>query len=181
MVPGAGGVEHPSKPLPNGMQGHKIVLEAHDKLGSATSDACLVCHDDPSRNPGKLKLIDGTLIDITGDISLVCYRCHEAKYHEFRQGTHGNHKESCVAAGCHDPHTPNYIYAGPVKPFVGVGFQFKGVGQARVPFKPLMAPPLPPPTVNPTWFLIAVTVGLLLVLALLVRLVGPVVVERLKR
>jgi len=68
-----------------------------------------------------------------------------------------------------------------VKPFVGVGFQFKGVGQARVPFKPLMSPPLPPPTVNPTWFLIAVAVGLFLVLALLVRLVGPVVVERLKR
>jgi len=181
MVAGPGGTEHPSKPLPNGMQGHKIVLEAHDKLGSATSDACLVCHDDPSRNPGKLKLIDGTLIDITGDISLVCYRCHEAKYKDFRQGTHGNHKESCVAAGCHDPHTPNYIYAGPVKPFVGVGFQFKGVGQARVPFKPLMSPPLPPPTVNPTWFLIAVAVGLFLVLALLVRLVGPVVVERLKR
>jgi hypothetical protein len=181
MVAGPGGTEHPSKPLPNGMQGHKIVLEAHDKLGSATSDACLVCHDDPSRNPGKLKLIDGTLIDVTGDISLVCYRCHESKYKDFKQGTHGNHKESCVAAGCHDPHTPNYLYAGPIKPFTGVGFQFKGVGQARVPFKPLMQPPLPPPTVNPTWFLIAVTVGLLAFLGLLVRLVGPVVVERLKR
>ncbi|HEY5432946.1 MAG TPA: hypothetical protein VIL06_06015, partial [Coriobacteriia bacterium] len=35
MVAGPGGTEHPSKPLPNGMQGHKIVLEAHDKLGSA--------------------------------------------------------------------------------------------------------------------------------------------------
>ena len=114
MVPGATpGSEQPSKPLPNGMQGHKIVLEAHDKLGTATSDACLACHDDPSRNPGKLKLVDGTLLDITGDISLLCYRCHEAKYKEFRPGTHGKHQESCVAAGCHDPHTPNYIYAGP--------------------------------------------------------------------
>jgi len=179
MVPGATpGSEKPSKALPNGMQGHQIVLEAHDKLGE---EACVVCHDDPERNPGKLKLIDGSLIDITGDMSLVCYRCHEAKYKEFRAGTHGRHQESCVAAGCHDPHTPNYIYAGPVKPFLGVGFQFKGVGPARVPFKPLMSPPLPPPTINPLWFLIAVAVASVVVLALLVGLVGPVVVERLKR
>jgi hypothetical protein len=179
MVPGpTPGSEQPSKPLPNGMQGHQIVLEAHDKLGE---EACLVCHDDPTRNPGKLRLVGGGLIDVAGDVSLLCYQCHEAKYKEFRAGTHGKHQESCTAAGCHDPHTPNYIYAGPVKPFLGVGFQFKGVGQQRVPFKPLMSPPLPPPTVNPAWFQISVAVGLVLVLALLVGLVGPVVLERLKR
>jgi len=179
MVPGSTpGSEKPSKPLPNGMQGHKIVLEAHDKLGE---EACLACHDDPARNPGKLKLVDGSLLDIAGDVSLLCYQCHEAKYKEFRAGTHGKHQESCTSAGCHDPHTPNYIYAGPVKPFLGVGFQFKGVGQERVAFKPLMQPPLDPPTINPQWFLIAVAIGTALAFALLVGLVAPVVAERLKR
>jgi hypothetical protein len=179
MVPGATpGSEKPSKALPNGMQGHQIVLEAHDKLGA---EACLACHDDPARNPGKLKLVDGTLLDINGDVSRLCYQCHEAKYKEFRAGTHGKHQESCTSAGCHDPHTPNYIYAGPVKPFLGVGFQFKGVGQERVAFKPLMQPPLAPPTINPQWFLIAVAIGTALAFALLVGLVAPVVAERLKR
>jgi hypothetical protein len=91
MVPGPGGTEHPAKPLPNGMSGHRIVLEGHDKLGNP-DDACLVCHDDPARNPGKLKIAGGGFVDIKGDISLVCYRCHEAKYREFKAGTHGKHQ-----------------------------------------------------------------------------------------
>jgi hypothetical protein len=55
------------------------------------------------------------------------------------------------------------------------------VGADRVPFKPLMSPPLPPPTVNPTWFVIVVGVGLFLVLVLAVWLVAPPIRERLKR
>lgn len=183
MVPGPGGTEHPSRPLPNGMTGHKIVLESHDKLGTAADAgvACLTCHDDPSKNPGKLKIAGGGLIDIKGDISLVCYQCHEAKYKEFKQGTHGKHFASCVAAGCHDPHTPNYIYVSPLKPFLGTGFQIRAVGANRVPFKPLMSPPLPPATTNPTWFLIVVAVGLFLVLVIVVWLAAPPIRERLKR
>ncbi len=178
MVPGpTPGTERPSRTLPNDFRGHTIVLENHDKLGA---EACLVCHDDPTRNPGKLKLTDGTLIDVTGDIPLFCYQCHSTKYKEFKAGTHGRHQPKCTSAGCHDPHTPGYIYAGPLRPFIGTGFQFKVLSQ-RVAFKPLMAPPLPPPTINPTWFLIAVAVGAVVVLALLVGIVGPVVVERPKR
>jgi hypothetical protein len=182
MVPGPGGVEKPSHPLPNGMTGHTIVLETHDKLGGGDTDAaCLTCHDDPTRNPGKLKIAGGKFIDIKGDISLVCYTCHEAKYKEFKEGTHGKHFDSCVAAGCHDPHTPNYIYVSPLKPFLGTGFQIRAVGRGRVPFKPIMSVPLPPPTVNPTWYLIVVGVGLFLVLVIAVWLAAPPILERLKR
>jgi hypothetical protein len=182
MVPGPGGTEHPSKPLPNGMTGHTIVLESHDVLGNGDLDAaCLTCHDDPSRNPGKLKIAGGKFVDITGDVSLVCFTCHESKYREFKQGTHGKHFASCVAAGCHDPHTPNYIYLAPLKPFLGTGILMRAVGADRVPFKPLMSPPLPPPTVNPTWFLVVVAVGLFLVLAMVVWLAAPPIRERLKR
>lgn len=183
MVPGPGGTEHPSKPLPNGMTGHKIVLESHDVLaaGGDVGIACTTCHDEPSRNPGKLKIAGGGLIDIKGDISLVCYTCHEAKYKEFKQGTHGKHFASCVVAGCHDPHTPNYIYVSALKPFLGTGFQIRAVGADRVPFKPLMSPPLPPATTNPVWFLIVVAVGLFLVLGIVVWLATPPILERLKR
>jgi hypothetical protein len=181
MVPGPNGTEHPSKPLPNGMTEHKIVLEAHDKLGSATSDPCLVCHSDPTANPGILKVVGGGTVPVNGDVSRVCYGCHEAKYKEFMQGTHGKHFASCVVAGCHDPHTPNYIYVSPLKPFLGTGFQIRAVGANRVPFKPLMSPPLPPATTYPTWFLVLVAVGLFVVFAIFVGLAGPPILERLKR
>ncbi|HEY5506969.1 MAG TPA: cytochrome c3 family protein, partial [Coriobacteriia bacterium] len=153
-----------------------------DKLGAGDTDAaCLTCHDDPGRNPGKLKIAGGKFVDITGDVSLVCYQCHEAKYKEFKQGTHGKHFASCVAAGCHDPHTPNYIYVSPLRPFIGTGFQIRAVGANRVPFKPLMSPPLPPATTNPTWFLVEIWVGLFLVFAIFIGLAAPPILERLKR
>jgi hypothetical protein len=159
-IPGTG---RPTKSLPNGFTGHKIVLEGHDKLGQAPGTACLTCHDDPARNPGMLKTADGTLIDIkTGDLSLVCYRCHSTKYKEFRAGTHGKHKPSCVAAGCHDPHTPQAIYAAPLMPFVGTGFQFTVLSQ-REPFSAL-APPAPAPAVaTPSWFSALAVLGFVVV------------------
>jgi hypothetical protein len=147
----------PSGNLPNGFKGHQIVLESHDKLGQGSA-ACLACHDDPARDPGKLKLIDGSLVDITGDVSLVCYRCHEQKYKDFKAGTHGKHQASCVAAGCHDPHTPAYVYAAPVRPFVGTGFTVRAVSD-RKPFTPLASAPVPPPVSTPSWLLIAATFG----------------------
>jgi hypothetical protein len=177
MVPGpTPGTEVPSRPLPNGFTGHKIVLQGHDKLGSASVDACLACHDDPARNPGKLITVSGGLVDITGDVSLVCDRCHSAKYKEFKAGTHGKHKPSCVAGGCHDPHTPQMIYAGPLMPFIGTGFQFKAVG-VREPFMALATPPLPPEVVTPWWFSAIAVVGLLSAAGL----VGGMVKGRLKR
>jgi hypothetical protein len=167
------GTQTPTRRLPNDFKGHGIVLEGHDKLGS---QACLACHDDASRNPGMLKLADGTLIDINGDVSLVCYRCHSSKYKEFKAGTHGKHKTSCVVAGCHDPHTPGFIYASPLMPFIGSGFQFRVLSK-REPFMPLAAPAPAPPITIPLWFVALVFAGLITVGGL----AGNLVLGRSKR
>lgn len=148
----------PAKKLPNDFKGHEIVLVGHDVLGKGKA-ACLVCHDDPSRNPGMLKLIDGSLIPVTGDVSQVCYRCHSAKYKEFKAGTHGKHKPACTAAGCHDPHTPRWIYAPPLLPFVGTGFQVQVLSD-RQAFRALAPPPQVPLHSTPGWFLGVVAFGL---------------------
>jgi hypothetical protein len=169
------GTEKPAKPLPNNFQGHEIALVGHDKLGKGEA-ACGVCHDDPFKNPGMLKAIDGTLVDIKGDVSLVCYRCHSTKYKEFKAGTHGKHKASCVAGGCHDPHTPGFMYAGPTMPFIGTGFQFK-VLSVRAPFMPLASPAPAPAVVIPSWFFVVGLAGLVAV----VGLAGTLVLGRSKR
>ena len=170
------GTDKPANKLPNDFRGHQIVLQGHDVLGKGDA-ACIVCHDDPTRNPGMLKTADGSLIDIkTGDIALVCYRCHSTKYKEFKAGTHGKHKPSCVAAGCHDPHTPQFIYASPLTPFQGTGFQFQVLTQ-RVAFTPL-APPAPyPATVIPWWFSAVAALGFVVAGSL----VGLLVSGRFKR
>jgi hypothetical protein len=146
--------------LPNGFKGHQVVLVTHDALGQGRS-ACLVCHDDPSRNPEKLKLIDGSLIEITGDVSLVCYRCHSAKYKEWKAGTHGRNQPKCTASGCHNPHSPGWIYAPPLMPFIGTGFQVHVLPQ-RQRFMPLASPPGNPPVETPTWFMVAAALGVVL-------------------
>jgi hypothetical protein len=81
-----------------------------------------------------------------------------------------------VAAGCHDPHTPQYIYAGPLRPFLGTGFQFK-ILPVRQPFTPLASPPLAPATVTPVWFLAISMAGFLIVAGI----IGMLVLERPKR
>jgi hypothetical protein len=165
----------PTKPLPNGFTGHVIALESHDKLGQGNA-ACLVCHDDPSRDPGKLKLIDGSLVDITGDVSRVCYRCHEQKYKDWQAGTHGKHEAKCTAAGCHDPHTPAYVFASAVLPFSASGFQVRAVSDRKA-FTPLASAPLPPPVKTPSWLLIATTIGM----TVSAGLVGSMILRRPKR
>jgi hypothetical protein len=151
----------PPKVLPNGFKGHDVSLAGHDKLGRGT-DACLVCHDDPSRNPGMLKLGDGTFVDIRGDVARVCYRCHSDKYKEWQAGTHGKNKGKCTAQGCHDPHTPQWIYADSLRPFVGNGFQFKPVSD-RIPFMPLARPAPAPAVESPAWFVLVAYSGLVVV------------------
>ena len=155
------GTETPTKKLPNGFDGHQIMLEGHDALGRGSA-ACLVCHDDPSRDPGKLKLADGALVDIKGDVALVCYRCHSDKYKQWKAGTHGRNQPKCTASGCHDPHTPSFIYAPALMPFVGNGFQFKGVA-AREPFSPLARPAPAPSVETPAWFMTVAYAGLFVV------------------
>lgn len=165
----------PVAPLPIDFEGHAITLEGHDKLAPGNA-ACLVCHDDPAKDPGMLKLADGTLLDITTDVPRLCYQCHSAKYKEWVAGTHGRNLPSCSAAGCHDPHTPMYIYAEPLLPFVGAGFQFRVLAD-REPFTPL-APPAPAPaTETPVWYAALVVVGLAAAGGQLIRLLRG----RLKR
>lgn len=151
--------QQPIPPLPNGFKKHAIELEVHDTLGT-DDKACLACHDDPSRNPGKLLLPDGTLVDITGDVSRVCQRCHFEKYREWKVGIHGKDKPKCTSAGCHDPHTPSWIYISALPPFQGTGMQVRAVSN-REPFKPFAGPPVDPPVDTPLSLVIVTVIGAL--------------------
>lgn len=166
----------PTKPLPNGKQKHEIELVAHDILG-AGDQACLACHQSPSKNPGMLIAPDGSAIEITGDVSRVCQRCHFEKYQQFKTQVHGKGEEKCTAAGCHSPHTPQWIYVAAIPPFQGTGFEVKAVGVTREPFKPFASPPVPPPTYTPTWLVVLTGLGLLFVAAA----IGYLVVGRRAR
>jgi len=153
--------------LPGDFAGHEIVLESHDVLGEGSA-ACKACHDDPANDPGMLTLVDGTLIDIK-EAPRLCHQCHSDKYAEWEAGAHGRNQPSCTSAGCHDPHTPSYIYAEPLLPFVGAGFQFRAVSD-REPFTPL-PPPAPEPAVHtPAWFALLAALGVVLAGAQVFRL-----------
>lgn len=147
----------PSSKLPNGFTGHQIELVVHDKLGEG-SQACLVCHDDPARDPGKLRLVTGELVDVTGDVSRLCYQCHSQKYGEWQQGVHGKNEAKCTSSGCHDPHSPSWIYTKPLLPFVGTGFQTRAVSE-RAPFTPFASAPVPAPVETPWWLTLGAILG----------------------
>jgi hypothetical protein len=149
--------DKPTKPLPNGFKKHEITLEVHDVLGKGT-EACLICHDDPTRDPGKLKAPDGSLIDVTGDVSRVCQKCHFEKYREWQAGIHGKREPKCTSGGCHDPHTPSWIYIAALPPFQGTGMEVRAVS-TRAPFKALASPPLDPPVTTPLWLVIVASLG----------------------
>lgn len=155
--------------LPNDFPSHRIVLEAHDVLGKGSA-ACSACHADATADPGKLKLVDGTLVDITGDIAAVCYPCHSAKYAEWQAGIHGRGQPKCTSAGCHNPHTPSWIYVEPLLPFVGTGIQVRAVSD-RQPFTPLAAPPIPAPVETPGWLVLAFIIVTLFAIGVTVYLV----------
>jgi len=163
VVLGADG--KPTKPLPVDMEQHQIVLEVHDILGD-DDKACLACHDDPSRDPGQLIMPDGSLEPITGDVSRVCQRCHFEKYREWQEGVHGRDMPKCSAAGCHDPHTPSWIYVPALPPFQGTGIEVRAVWE-REPFKPMAGPAVPPAVFTPTWLLAAALLAGLTALGLL--------------
>lgn len=158
----------PSRPLPIGMSKHEIELEVHDTLGEG-STACLACHDEPTRNPGMLILPDGSLVDITGDVSRVCQRCHFEKYREWTAGIHGPDQPKCTAAGCHDPHTPSWIHIAALPPFQGTGMEVRAVS-AREPFAPFAGPPLDPPVFTPTWLVVVAILGAFVCLAVVAYL-----------
>lgn len=174
---------HPigTKPIPNNFKGHQIKLESHDKLGKGTA-ACLVCHDSPTRNPGLLKLIDGSLVSITGDVSKVCYRCHSTKYKAWKAGAHGRipleldgkygENTKCTTKGCHNPHTPGWISVQPLPPFLGVGIEAHLLPQ-RVSFTALPVPPDPP--VSPSFLSLKI-----LAVVTLIAVAGLITVPAIK-
>ncbi len=166
----------PTKPLPNGFKKHDIQLQAHDILGPGTQ-ACLACHDDPSRNPGMLKLADGSLVDVTGDVSRVCQRCHFEKYQQWQVGVHGKHQPQCTSAGCHDPHTPQWIYVAALPPVQGTGIEVRAVGVDRGPFKPLASPPVPAAVETPLWLAIFASLGVVTAIGI----IGFLIVGRPRR
>ena len=166
----------PTKPLPVGLEQHEIELEVHDILGT-DDQACLACHDSPTKNPGMLILPDGSLVDITGDVSRVCQRCHFEKYREWQVGIHGKREPKCTAAGCHDPHTPSWIYVAALPPFQGTGIEVNAVGTDREPFKPFAGPPVAPPVYTPTWLVIVASLGMVAVIGI----IGYLVVGRAKQ
>lgn len=166
----------PTKPLPVGLDKHEITLEKHDILGQGDK-ACLACHDVPTRNPGMLILPDGSLVEVNGDTSRTCQRCHFEKYQQFKAGVHGKKQPKCTAAGCHDAHTPSWIYIAALPPFQGTGLEVKAVGADREPFKPLASPPLPPPVVTPLWFAILASIGVVMCIGI----VGSLFLGRSKR
>ncbi len=146
---------------PNNFEGHEIKLEKHDKLGQGNS-ACFVCHES-SDNPDLLKLADGSLINIDGDVSQVCYRCHFDKYEAWKEGLHGK-QPGCTAAGCHNPHSPAWISISPLPPFIGSSMEVKVAGSGREPFLALPPPPEAPgspdlPIVKLLALLVVVGVG----------------------
>jgi len=161
---------NPSPPLPNGFKKHEIKLEVHDILGKG-DQACLACHDDPKRDPGKLILPDGSLVDIKGEVSRVCQRCHFEKFRDWEAGIHGKGEAKCSAAGCHDPHTPSWIYVAALPPFQGTGIEVNAVGYDRGPFKPLAGPPVNPPVTTPAWLIVASVLGVFAVVGLIVFIV----------
>jgi len=165
----------PTKALPIGMTQHRVELEVHDILGEGFS-ACAACHDDPARNPGMLLLADGSLVDVTGDVSQVCRRCHFAKYREWEAGIHGKNEPKCSASGCHDPHTPSWIYMAALPPFQGTGVEIRAVAE-REPFQPLAPPPLEPAVHTPLWLAIVTSLGSIVILAML----GYLLLGKVKR
>jgi hypothetical protein len=152
-----GADDQPTKPLPNGFKKHEITLEVHDILGKDGA-ACLACHESPTADPGKLKTPDGSLVDVTGDVSRVCQKCHFEKYRDWQAGIHGKREPKCTSAGCHDPHTPSWIYVAALPPFQGTGMEVRAVSR-REPFKPLASPPLAPPVETPAWLMIVASFG----------------------
>ncbi len=147
----------PTKPLPVDLEKHETELEVHDILGEGDK-ACLACHDDPASNPGQLILPDGSFVDVTGDVSRVCQRCHFEKYRDWEAGIHGKNQPKCSAAGCHNPHSPSWIYIEALPPFLGTGIEVHAVSE-REPFTPLAGPPVPPPVETPLWLSIVSALG----------------------
>jgi fatty-acyl-CoA synthase len=108
----------------------------------------------------------GETVDITGEVSRVCQRCHFEKYTDWQLGIHGRGQPKCSAAGCHDPHTPGWIYVAALPPFQGTGIEVRAVAP-REPFTAMAPPPVEPPVTTPTWLVVIAVAGSLYAFAVI--------------
>ncbi len=139
---------------------HVRALKGHDKLGSG-SEACWACHSNIIM--GELHLAEGQKKLSLADYPQLCAQCHQRRYEDWTEGTHGAPawKEGVVeihgagkvgCIGCHDPHQPQIVLSGITKTH------------------PAPRPPSPPP---PLTLLAVVGISFLLVIA-----VGVVVLKK---
>ncbi|MBI4283968.1 MAG: hypothetical protein HY663_05820 [Chloroflexi bacterium] len=121
---------------------HARILEGHDKLGEG-SKACWACHYNREMGGihlGMLHLAGGETRFSLSDYPQLCAQCHQERYADWLEGTHGMpsgevgavevhgvQRVGCIS--CHDPHQPQIALLNITKPHP----------------EPVPAPP-PPPT-----------------------------------
>jgi hypothetical protein len=82
---------------------HERKLSKHDVLGEKAF-ACLSCHG--AIHELELELVNRNIYSLDDSVPL-CAQCHNERYTDWAQGTHGSVEDpraSCVE--CHDPHEP---------------------------------------------------------------------------
>ncbi len=137
---------------------HVRELKGHDKLGSG-SEACWACHS--NRTMGELHLAEGQEKLSLADYPRLCAQCHQGRFEEWAEGTHGapawqegiveihgTGRVGCI--GCHDPHQPQIALLNITKPH---------------------PEPAPSPSPPSTGLLVIVGISVLLVIAVGVVLV----------
>ncbi len=82
-------------------------------------------------------------MDIDGEVSKVCFRCHPERYRAWEEGLHGK-QPGCTAKDCHNPHSPAWVAISPIPPFLGTTREVKVAGSGREPFLALPTPPKDP-------------------------------------
>ncbi len=132
---------------------HVRALKGHDKLGSG-SEACWACHYKTEMD--LLHLAGGGTPLPFSESPRLCGQCHQKRYQDWNEGTHGvpawkgtepgiHSAEKPKCANCHDPHRPQVVLSNITKPH------------------PPPAPPAPPPPVEP---LMVLGVSLLLIIGI---------------
>ena len=155
--------------LPNGFKSHQIVLEGHDSLGQGKA-ACLACHEDAAKNPGMLKTLDGSLVEITGDVSLVCARCHSGKYAEWQEGhPRSQHAQVHRVRLPRPPHARSSSTPVRCSRLWGAASSSRCCPRRRRSCRCRSAPRTPKPY-TPAWFAVAVMLGVVAAGGIVVKL-----------
>ncbi len=137
---------------------HVRVLKGHDKLGEGNK-ACWSCHSNTQM--GVLHLAGGETLLPLSDSPQLCAQCHQKRYEDWTEGTHGmpSWKEGAVEVhgvqqvgciSCHDPHQPQIALLNITKPH---------------------PPPTPPPPSPPFELLIMLGIALVPMIAVGVAVV----------